>query len=398
METSALTAAQEVVQTILGCGVTLVTDPAAFAVEFQSAHCFHPGLQPAFTAGNLADTLQRLDTGVVIELSEALGIAVVLFRTGDDVVVIGPYTERPIRPGDAESLLGSLQIPAGHLQAYKLYRSQYPIVEFEFARRGAQALLEADGMDVAATEIRRITADVGPVGPGEPPHSESFEVINERYAAEQEFMQAVAEGHESRALATLSRLARQPANSSYLMQPFLGATIIRIMCRIGAQQGGLPPVSIDAISQTYAQRLHRSGHTTDPTASMSSIGSMVREFCRAVQRHHRRPYSQLVRQVMDEVELHLSHNVSPRQIATRLHISESHLARRFKAETGRTITEHVAHERMRRAAQLLRGSTQPVREIAAYVGYPDANYFVKVFKAAFGLTPTAYRRQEEMKG
>lgn len=387
-------AGREVLETVLGCAVAVVDDVEDFAHRFEASHCLNPSLQPAFTAASMRDLVGGLEDGIVYEMSEPLGISLVLFRLRGQVVAIGPYTDRPIRPGDAEALLGSLQVPAGHLQAYKLYRSQYPIVEFEFARRGAQALLQAAGVDVSAAEVRRITADVGPAGPGEPPHSESFEVIEERYAAEQEFMQAVSEGNEARALATLRRLARLPANSRYLLQPFLGVTIIRIMCRIAAQQGGLPPVSIDAISQTYAQRLHRSGHTTDPAASLGSIGAMVREFCRAVQRHHRRPYSRLVRQVMDEVELHLSHNVSPRQIAARLQISESHLARRFKAETGRTITEHIAAERMKRAAQLLAQTNQTVRDIAAYVGYPDANYFVKVFKAAHQVTPTAYRRQE----
>jgi AraC-like DNA-binding protein len=32
-----------------------------------------------------------------------------------------------------------------------------------------------------------------------------------------------------------------------------------------------------------------------------------------------------------------------------------------------------------------------VRDIAMFVGYDDANYFVKVFRAEYGMTPTAYR-------
>ena len=35
--------------------------------------------------------------------------------------------------------------------------------------------------------------------------------------------------------------------------------------------------------------------------------------------------------------------------------------------------------------------SEPIQEISSYVGYPDNNYFVKVFKAQYGLTPSEYR-------
>lgn len=44
------------------------------------------------------------------------------------------------------------------------------------------------------------------------------------------------------------------------------------------------------------------------------------------------------------------------------------------------------------ARQLARTNT-PVQEVAAAVGILDANYFVKRFKAAFGYTPTEFRRR-----
>ena len=40
---------------------------------------------------------------------------------------------------------------------------------------------------------------------------------------------------------------------------------------------------------------------------------------------------------------------------------------------------------------MLTGSDASVQQISAYVGYLDNNYFVKVFKKQYGMTPTEYR-------
>ena len=49
---------------------------------------------------------------------------------------------------------------------------------------------------------------------------------------------------------------------------------------------------------------------------------------------------------------------------------------------------------MDKAKELLLGDTAKVYEIANAVGYPDAHYFAKVFKAALGRTPQEYRNHQ----
>ncbi|MDD5932914.1 MAG: helix-turn-helix domain-containing protein [bacterium] len=44
------------------------------------------------------------------------------------------------------------------------------------------------------------------------------------------------------------------------------------------------------------------------------------------------------------------------------------------------------------AGLLLRKSHYSIQEIAAYVGYLDNNYFVKVFKKETGYLPSVYRK------
>ena len=82
---------------------------------------------------------------VVHEIVEPLGMAVTLVRWDDRLLLIGPYTHEPMYPGSAEDELGRLGIPLARLRVYKLYRTRYAIVDAEYVRRGAVAVLRAAG-------------------------------------------------------------------------------------------------------------------------------------------------------------------------------------------------------------------------------------------------------------
>ncbi|MBW9094966.1 helix-turn-helix transcriptional regulator [Microbacterium jejuense] len=388
-----LTAVVSALSQVLSCPVTLTTDVPAALATFQHDHCLSSQLQPAFTASALREFVRDMPTQVVHEVEEPLGMAVTLTRWDAYLLVIGPYTHEPLYPGAAEEVLRTLGIPSSQLSQYKLYRTRYPILDPEHVHRSAAALLTAAGTEDAMGTLLHIKAEGGSIVPGfgELPQSASTTVIEERYRLEADFMDAVADGSTEQALTALQRLAGMPQTISYLNTPFLGTTILRIMARVAAQRGGLPAVTIDAISQQYAQRLHRVGHTVDPQRTIGFTGQMVTDFCQNVRRHQQRSLPPLVRRVTDEIDLHLTRDVSTAELAERLGVSTSTIARRFKEATGTTVAGYVAHRRAERAARLLATTSQSVKDIAVFVGYDDANYFVKVFRGEYGVTPTAYR-------
>lgn len=378
---------------VLSCPVVFTGDIDSALGDFERDHCLDPRLQPSFTAAALRAFGENAQLHVIHEIEEPLGMSVTLVRWQDRMLLIGPYTHEPMYPGTAEELMSRLAIPNAYLSLYKLYRTRYPILDAEYVYRGAAALLRVTGAEDPLGSLQHVKAEAGAITPGlgDAPQSGSFAVVEERYAHEQEFMDAVADGSAEQALAALQKLSGMPRISGYLNTPFLGATILRIMARVAAQRGGLPPVTIDAISQEYAQRLHRIGHTSDPRRTFGFTAQMVTDFCQGVRRHQQRSYPPLVRRVTDEIDLHLSHHVSTSELAERLGVSTSTLARRFKDATGTTVVGYVARRRAERAARLLATTSQSVRDIALFVGYDDANYFVKVFRAGYGMTPTAYR-------
>ena len=51
----------------------------------------------------------------------------------------------------------------------------------------------------------------------------------------------------------------------------------------------------------------------------------------------------------------------------------------------------VTELKMEKAAHLLRETDMSIKEITNATGYNDQNYFSKLFKQKFGVSPTEYR-------
>lgn len=56
-----------------------------------------------------------------------------------------------------------------------------------------------------------------------------------------------------------------------------------------------------------------------------------------------------------------------------------------------TPAELIKNRRLHRASKLLRTTNTPVNKIAILSGLPDYNYFSKIFKKKYGISPTQYR-------
>ena len=84
---------------------------------------------------------------------------------------------------------------------------------------------------------------------------------------------------------------------------------------------------------------------------------------------------------------------SVNQLCTDLAMSRSQLYRKFESITGLTPNDFIRSIRLKRAAQLLCGSTYHISEISDRVGFNSIKYFNKYFKEEFNVTPTQYRSQ-----
>ena len=81
-------------------------------------------------------------------------------------------------------------------------------------------------------------------------------------------------------------------------------------------------------------------------------------------------------------------------LCKRAGCSKTTLITAFKRDFGKTITEVVNEEKLKEARRLLSTeSALSINDIASATGFYDQSYFSKVFSAAFGMTPSTYRKE-----
>jgi AraC-like DNA-binding protein len=84
-----------------------------------------------------------------------------------------------------------------------------------------------------------------------------------------------------------------------------------------------------------------------------------------------------------------------RALARLAGMSQAGFRRAFVRRFGVTPATYLTQCRMRQAAVLLADPAQLVKEVAARVGYPNANNFSTAFKRFHGAPPRAFRGRTE---
>ena len=96
--------------------------------------------------------------------------------------------------------------------------------------------------------------------------------------------------------------------------------------------------------------------------------------------------------VIDHINANLDKPLPVGQLAEIVGLSRAHFSRSFAESEGVPPAEYVLQQRLQRAAKLLtKGDFLPVKEVSIMCGFDDPNYFAKVFRRVYGITPTEFR-------
>ncbi len=97
---------------------------------------------------------------------------------------------------------------------------------------------------------------------------------------------------------------------------------------------------------------------------------------------------------LDYMASHYYETMGLEDCAQAAGLSKYHFNRKFREYTGLTPSQYITKQRIERAVELLHSTSFSVKEIAAKVGYADANYFHKVFRKYVGTSPVELRKGE----
>jgi len=94
------------------------------------------------------------------------------------------------------------------------------------------------------------------------------------------------------------------------------------------------------------------------------------------------------------VQAHLDESMSVDDLAAVAHLSPAQLTRVMKEQMGCPPMSYVLDQRVAQACALLRETAQPVKQVAAAVGYDDPYHFSRLFRNRIGRSPARYRERQ----
>lgn len=182
----------------------------------------------------------------------------------------------------------------------------------------------------------------------------------------------------------LNRIPESPIRSAKNI-----VLVMNTISRTAAERGGVHPLYIHHISEKFAILIERASSLS----VLKQLGeAMAYEYCAAVRDFSTRHYSLLVKKAVNYIHMHLEEDLSLSIIADELYVNASHLSRKFKAETSKSIVDYINQKRIEEAKRYLERGNVSITEVALMVEFNDLNYFSRVFKKTTSLSPSQYSK------
>ncbi len=101
--------------------------------------------------------------------------------------------------------------------------------------------------------------------------------------------------------------------------------------------------------------------------------------------------SEPIRDLLAWLPDHLTDDLSVPALAARLHLSERHFSRLFRAHVGTTPADHVEAVRLESACRLLETTHRTVEQVAKACGFGTPETMNRAFQRRLGTTPGDHR-------
>ncbi len=103
-------------------------------------------------------------------------------------------------------------------------------------------------------------------------------------------------------------------------------------------------------------------------------------------------YEERIRQINNYIYQNYSRPISMKELSEKLYLSNGYLSRFFKKNYGMSFAQYLTQVRLYRAADDLLYTEDAITRIAYNNGFTSGALFNKVFKKAYGQTPSEFRK------
>lgn len=217
------------------------------------------------------------------------------------------------------------------------------------------------------------------------------DIYHHTYQEEVKTMDYIREGNLEEvvgAVELLASTAGKLSENEIRNERNLGICSITLATR-AAIEGGAAPAKAYKLSDLYINKIDQCKRMTEifeyRKRSLYDFAKLV------VEERAKRANSRYTEQCKEYIRKYYHQKICIPDIAEALGVSESHLSRIFKKETGESIQKYSMHMRIERAENLLKYSEASLTEISEYLCFSSQSHFGKVFKVYKNMTPKQYR-------
>ncbi|MCR5436762.1 MAG: response regulator [Treponema sp.] len=117
------------------------------------------------------------------------------------------------------------------------------------------------------------------------------------------------------------------------------------------------------------------------------------EYMTAIASRRTQNENPIIKKVCAYINDNIAEDISLETMADYVNVSSFYLSKLFKEEMGVTFINFLSDRRLEKSRQMLKNTSKSIKEITAETGYNDQNYFSRLFKNKFGVSPTEFRNQ-----
>ena len=388
--------ARQLIGDIFHLAVQALDSDAAIR-EFSQTNMLHPS-QSFLRADLFGEFLRGMESEQIYFITDGFQVQYILARIENIPVAFGPFCSLIWTRQDCSTYLQRMGISDIKPMALLAYRSRFTVINEREALHIVQSCIRlfdptAEKWSVVEIDHSSQMASAAQHVEGAPLRMNYSQLIQERYHIEQRLISEIESGNAHAAIMDLRKLQQDvdflKKMGTTLENERVGAAIVRTILRMSALRAGLPAPTIDLLSRKNTVAIIKA---TSVEEIYKEKENMIRAFCQEIQSHKQHQYSNLVLSVIHYIERQYAEDLSIQQIADELNVSINHLTAAFRKETGVTPGTYIRQIRMKQAVRLLVSTDLSIQDISNAVGVPDANYFIKLFKKEYSLTPTQYRK------